>query len=232
MSEIEQLIDDCQWARLAEVILQLEKHTVLRTAASKLKELGETYQSSGDLVLALRSYQFATYAMARRMDLAPNYEERRRRWFQADTYGWTFGLAHRKYQENKDAPSRDKDGTPITTDAIWEDGWKQLREWAIAGDLERCRRSLGMLDGLKDDDGDRCIRNAGILEQMGDPLQSEHKEAARWFYQQAAERFQNWVASSSSGGEGIARSRVPNSAERKLKRLDASLQSETTAKRP
>lgn len=232
VSEIEHLIDDRQWARLAEVILQLEKHTVLRAAAGQLKKLGETYESAGNLVLALRAYQYGTYAMARRMDLAPNYEERRRRWDQADTYGWTYGLAHRKYQENKDAPACAEDGTPITADAIWEDGWKQLRAWAIAGEFERCRRYAAMLDGLKHDDGDRDIRNAGIFEDIGDQLKKENKSAARWFYEEAAELFDGWVSSASSGGEGIARSRVPNSAERKLKRLDASLQRKTAAKRP
>ena len=77
-----------------------------------------------------------------------------------------------------------------------------------------------MLDAIPDDWGDRGIANAGELESIGDALAGSHCEAACWSYRMASQRFGSWVASSTSGGEGLARSAEPDTAGAKLVTLN------------
>lgn len=94
-------------------------------------------------------------------------------------------------------------------------------EWlAMNLRFDEADRLLDRISRVPADHGDQGIETAGRFEQIGDHVAKKNPEAARWFYAKASEWFRDWVASSSSGGEGVARSRVRDSAAAKLVRLN------------
>ena len=115
----------------------------------------------------------------------------------------------------KDGPPEPAEPDPLRwTPALARIDWLVSADrFADADDLLR-----RMLDSPPDH-GDQGIETSGRFEESGDRAAPENREAARWYYAKASELFDNWVSSASSGGEGIARSRVRNTAARKLAAL-------------
>lgn len=120
---------------------------------------------------------------------------------------------------SRDAHPRLLAGEPVTTDEHWVEGLNEIETLVRLGAMDQATTLLLLLDALPNEDGDRIIATSGHFEARGDAVVRSNVEAARWFYNQAHLRFRNWISSSSSGGEGTARSSVRDSALGKLMKL-------------
>jgi hypothetical protein len=109
----------------------------------------------------------------------------------------------------------------------WDHGLERVEELVLAGRIAEADGLLARLGRRSDDYGDRCIEWAGRCEWLGDQLEADHPEAAVWFYEIAVEWFRDWVQSSTSGGEGAARSRMEQTAPQKLAWLKARLSADS-----
>lgn len=101
----------------------------------------------------------------------------------------------------------------------WRAGLERVEWLAMNLRFDEADRLLDRVSRAPADHGDQGIETSCRFEQIGDHAASKNPEAARWFYSKASEWFRAWVASSSSGGEGLARSQVRDSAAAKLARF-------------
>jgi hypothetical protein len=106
------------------------------------------------------------------------------------------------------------DRTPEPLD--WDHGLEWAEVLVLSGRSAEADALLQRLRSVFDDYGDRTISWSGRCEWLGDRLAPEHPREALWFYQIAVNWFGDWVAGSSSGGEGVARSRMEQTAPEKL----------------
>jgi hypothetical protein len=170
-----------------------------------LATMASARESSGDKQGALHCYRLAIWNNALYLHAAKGSEEWQQRWSLGSSLRWPF----QKLAKNLEI-----------AEEHWHEYFPELRSRAEAGDLERAEALLVMLESTPDENSPGSVRVADRLEEMGDDLVGPHREAARWCYRLAAQRFQWWVASSTSGGEGLARSAETNTAAAKLARMD------------
>jgi hypothetical protein len=105
----------------------------------------------------------------------------------------------------------------------WDHGLERVEVLVLAGRIAEADALLERLFHVPDDYGDRTIQWACRCEWLGDRLAAERPETALWFYQIAVDWFRDWVSSSSSGGEGLARSRMEQTAPPKLREIQQRL---------
>jgi len=207
------LADLNDWRNLEVLIAENPFLEISPEVTALFCELGAARESAGDRIGALHCYRLAIWNNAVYVHAAPESEEWQRRWWIGSDARWEFKRLQR------DLPPQPPHGEPITSGAFWSQHSPRLQELAKDGEYERADTLLVMLESLPDDSSVGSIMVADRLEKMGDSVAAHHREAAAWFYRMASRRFRTWVASSSSGGEGLARSEETDTAAVKLAAL-------------
>jgi len=112
-------------------------------------------------------------------------------------------------------PSED----PLPGRLTWGNGQERMQALALHGRFQEAEELLSRLERTRDEWEDRGMAVMSQMEWIGDQVSSSHPEVARWFYKKAADQFDFWVSSATSGGEGMARSAETNTAAEKLAAL-------------
>lgn len=216
LGQLRRLAGEDEWGQIAGMITRGVRGGDAAQITEMFTELGQERESGKDLAGALHCYRMAVWSNCLYYRAAKSQAEYERRWWLGAQVRWKFQEGHRKFLKTG---SRRREGEAVTVDELWSEGWPRLKELACDGATSQAETLLVLLEVLPDDDGDRGIATAGKLEKTGDKLAASNKDAAAWFYLMASERFSSWVSSASSGGEGMARSAMTNTAAKKLAAL-------------